>query len=459
MEIENAKNEEKERLQVSLRNSKNITEEMENKVNDMKNKENHLDFQTVEVKDRIQEEKNESSNLHDKNSNKDKQSKHSEKNINNENNKENEEKGNIENGKKEEKNDEEINEKKNGNNKNKIKGDNTLKSIEEKKNQSKKEQNKGEDGAYVSFKTAKNKDAVKNKEKDKEDKSYGTNYLHETPGGETPNGLTPGMNSQMKVSKEELIKISTEPVANYYSIIKDLGHGSYGQVKKVKHKKLNEIRAMKITNKKSTSSKYEIEILRKISHPNITNIFEIFADSKKYYVIMEFLEGGELFDAITSIGSFTEESACQVMKQLLSAIFYLHSNNIVHRDLKPENIMLLQKPENGNYHIKIIDFGTAKIFKPGKKMNKFIGTSYYIAPEVLKERYDEKCDIWSCGIILYILLCGYPPFNGNTNVEIFHAIQNQNPLFAGEEWDDITNEAKELIKLMLRKNPKMETIK
>ena len=453
MEIENAKNEEKERLQVSLRNSKNITEEMENKVNDMKNKENHLDFQTVEVKDRIQEEKNESSNLHDKNSNKDKQSKHSEKNINNENNKENEEKGNIENGKKEEKNDEEINEKKNGNNKNKIKGDNTLKSIEEKKNQSKKEQNKGEDGAYVSFKTAKNKDAVKNKEKDKEDKSYGTNYLHETPGGETPNGLTPGMNSQMKVSKEELIKISTEPVANYYSIIKDLGHGSYGQVKKVKHKKLNEIRAMKITNKKSTSSKYEIEILRKISHPNITNIFEIFADSKKYYVIMEFLEGGELFDAITSIGSFSEESACQVMKQILSAVYYLHSNRIVHRDLKPENIMLLQKPENGNYHIKLIDFGTAKIFKPGKKMNKFIGTSYYIAPEVLKEKYDEKCDVWSCGIILYILLCGYPPFNGNTNVEIFHAIQNQNPIFAGEEWDDITSEAKELIKLMLRKNP------
>ena len=119
--------------------------------------------------------------------------------------------------------------------------------------------------------------------------------MHETPGGETPTGNPPGGLFQMKVSKEELIKISTEPVANYYSILKDLGHGSYGQVKKVKHKKLGEVRAMKITNKKSTSSKYEIEILRKISHPNITNIFEIFADSKKYYVIMEYLEGGELF--------------------------------------------------------------------------------------------------------------------------------------------------------------------
>ena len=269
----------------------------------------------------------------------------------------------------------------------------------------------------------------------------------------TPWGDTPGEPKKVVVSKETFIKISTEPVANYYTIVKDLGQGSYGQVKKVKHKSLGEIRAMKITNKKKDSSKYEIEILRKISHPNITNIFEIFADSKKYYVIMEFLEGGELFEAITSIGSFTEASACKVMKQVLSAVYYLHSNNIVHRDLKPENIMLTQKPKNGNYQIKLIDFGTAKIFKPGKKMNKFIGTSYYIAPEVLKERYDEKCDVWSCGVILYILLCGYPPFNGNTNVDIFHAIQNQNPIFGGEEWEDISPEVKELIKIMLRKNP------
>ena len=315
------------------------------------------------------------------------------------------------------------------------------------------------------FKTTKNKKNKKdlkdnllesNEKHNERKKSFKTVNKSTPNGGATPGGDTPSGNDslpKMKVSKENLIKISTEPVANYYSIVKDLGHGSYGQVKKVKHKQLGEIRAMKITNKKSDSSKYEIEILRKISHPNITNIFEIFADSKKYYVIMEFLEGGELFEAITSIGSFTEASACKVMKQILSAVYYLHSNRIVHRDLKPENIMLTQKPKNGNYQIKLIDFGTAKIFKPGKKMNKFIGTSYYIAPEVLKERYDEKCDVWSCGVILFILLCGYPPFNGNTNVDIFHAIQNQNPIFGGEEWEDITPEAKELIKLMLKKNP------
>ena len=489
MDIEKGSNDESGRLKVSLRNSKNYTTDMENKVNNLKNKGEYLKFNEIEVNDKIEEEDKEHSNdekdeKEENNANEKKVSYKSKKtneskkkNVgdeNNENNNNNINNENNNNNNNEENNSQNENEdrdssKKDDNQKekkdiDKIKTsaqkqntkdkdkDNTIPTIEEKpknKNDNNQKKVKRDDTSYISFKTTKNKE--NNNKKDKDAKSYGTSYLHETPGNETPSGTPNG--NVMKVSKEELIKISTEPVANYYTIIKDLGHGSYGQVKKVKHKKLNEIRAMKITNKKSNSSKYEIEILRKISHPNITNIFEIFADSKKYYVIMEYLEGGELFDAITSIGSFTEESACQVMKQLLSAIFYLHSNCIVHRDLKPENIMLLQKPENGNYHIKLIDFGTAKIFKPGKKMNKFIGTSYYIAPEVLKERYDEKCDVWSCGIILYILLCGYPPFNGNTNVEIFHAIQNQNPLFAGEEWDDITNEAKELIKLMLRKNP------
>ena len=473
MDIQNATNEEMGRMKVSLRNSKNYSLEMENKVKDLKNNESYLQFNQIEQEMKGEDIKNseEKRDIEMKNENNNMEN-NKNNNIINENvikEKEEEEKENIKNDKENDINKNESPKNKNSFDKdgtdqnqiNKIE-DNTLKSIEEKPkpvpNKSIREQVarksvKREDTSFVNFKTTKNKgNENKKKEKEKDKKSFGTNYLQETPGGETP-GNTPNGLFQMKVSKEELIKISTEPVANYYTIIKDLGHGSYGQVKKVKHKKLGEIRAMKITNKKSTSSKYEIEILRKISHPNITNVFEIFADSKKYYVIMEFLEGGELFDAITSIGSFTEESACQVMKQLLSAIYYLHSNNIVHRDLKPENIMLLQKPENGNYHIKLIDFGTAKIVKPGKKMNKFIGTSYYIAPEVLKEKYDEKCDVWSCGIILYILLCGYPPFNGNTNVEIFHAIQNQNPLFAGEEWDDITSEAKELIKLMLRKNP------
>ena len=261
---------------------------------------------------------------------------------------------------------------------------------------------------------------------------------------------------QMKVGKETLIKISTDSLNNNYIIVGELGSGSYGTVKKVKHKKLGEYRAMKIISKKSESSQNEVDILRKISHPNIVNIFEIYEDSKKYYIMMEICEGGELFEAISQQGSFSEGDCANIMKSLLSAVNYLHGKNIVHRDLKPENIMLtknLQKMKNKKYEIKLIDFGTAKQFEPHQKLNKFVGTSYYIAPEVLKENYNEKCDIWSCGVILYILLCGYPPFNGNSNVDIYHNIQNNPPYFNGEEWKDITKEAIDLIKCMLNKIP------
>ncbi len=259
--------------------------------------------------------------------------------------------------------------------------------------------------------------------------------------------------NDINVSKHYFVKISKEPLSKKYVIVSDLGHGSFGQVKKVRHNQLNEIRAMKITSKKTSTSKVEIDILRKISHPNITNIFEIFEDSKKYYIMMEFLSGGELFEAITSAGSFNEISAAKIMKQLLSAVNYLHSTFIVHRDLKPENIMLTSQPKDGFFQIKLIDFGAATIFEKGKKISKFIGTCYYIAPEVLNENYDEKCDVWSCGVIFYILLCGYPPFNGKTNLDIYHNIKKKNPVFQGEEWDVISKDAVDLIKNMLNKNP------
>ena len=144
------------------------------------------------------------------------------------------------------------------------------------------------------------------------------------------------------------------------------------------------------------------------------NIFEIFEDSKKYYIITEMLDGGELFEFITNQGTFSETDAAILMKQILQGVNYLHSQYIVHRDLKPENTMLISKPNSvKQYSLKIIDFGTAIQIRPGQKINKFIGTSYYIAPEVLAENYNEKCDVWSCGVIMYILLCGYPPFNGS----------------------------------------------
>ena len=151
---------------------------------------------------------------------------------------------------------------------------------------------------------------------------------------------------------------------------------------------------------------------------------------------------------------FSETVACNVMRQLLSAVAYCHEKGVIHRDLKPENILIEKSEEKDKdfFHIKIIDFGTCEILKKSK-LTEQIGTSFYIAPEILKNGYNEKCDLWSCGVILYILLCGSPPFYGKNEKEIFSKIISGKYLFNQKIWSKTSKEAKNLVQKLLELNP------
>ena len=270
------------------------------------------------------------------------------------------------------------------------------------------------------------------------------------------------MESKTKETKEKEFTVGKGTFIQYkkgliekdYTIGEVVGSGAFASVRKVKSKTNGQIRALKIIKKQKNQNSarmyLEVEILKKLIHPNIMQIFEFYEDKKNFYIITEFCEGGELFDKIIEKGSFSENEAAWVMKQLLSAVNYIHSNNIVHRDLKPENILLDTKKDN---IIKIIDWGTARFFDRNKKMNRINGTPYYIAPEVLAEKYDEKCDIWSCGVIMYIMLCGYPPFNAESDELILEKIKKGKFTFPPEEWDSVSPLAKDLVTKMLEFHP------
>ena len=203
-----------------------------------------------------------------------------------------------------------------------------------------------------------------------------------------------------------------------------------------------------------TAIKKEINILKSLDHPNIIKVYEFFKTEKYIYIINELCTGGELFDKIVAVNHFSETVACNIMRQLFSAVAYCHENGIIHRDLKPENILIENSNEKNKdfFNIKIIDFGTCEILKKSKLAEQ-IGTSFYIAPEVLRNGYNEKCDLWSCGVILYILLSGSPPFYGKNEKEIFSKILRGNFSFTNKIWNKISEEAKNLVNKLLEINP------
>uniref|UniRef100_A0A7S2U0C5 Protein kinase domain-containing protein n=1 Tax=Lotharella oceanica TaxID=641309 RepID=A0A7S2U0C5_9EUKA len=258
----------------------------------------------------------------------------------------------------------------------------------------------------------------------------------------------------------KLTKITKTDFEKKYSAKEVLGRGSFAIVKRAVRKKDGKELAVKIIKKAKLGQKElqivhdEVKIMDKINHPHCVKLEEIFETNKKLYLVMEKLSGGELFDRIVAKGSYSEKEASILIRSVAIALAYLHKIGIVHRDLKPENLIYADKSQESP--IKITDFGLAKLklAQGDGMMTTACGTPGYVAPEVLKkEKYNEAVDIWSLGVILYILLCGFPPFYHEKTQKLYQQIKSGSYDFPEKYWKDITPEAKELIRRMLTVDP------
>ena len=267
---------------------------------------------------------------------------------------------------------------------------------------------------------------------------------------------------QFKISSSFFINRTDCNPLDKYEVVELLGEGSYGKVFLVRHRVTGSLRAMKEINKSSLKNSEEendvsneITILKKLDYPNIVKIFEFFLTNDKYFLITEYCKYGELYKKIIKNSPFEENYVAFIMFQLMSAVFYCHSNNIIHRDIKPENILIDGYDFQGSYFIKLIDYGNAKIFEKNKTENKVIGSYYYIAPEVLNKKYTEKCDIWSCGVIMYLMLSGKTPFFSKNVNEILNKINIGKFYFNDKIWNNISFEAKDLLTKMIEYHPEV----
>lgn len=201
---------------------------------------------------------------------------------------------------------------------------------------------------------------------------------------------------------------------------------------------------------KEESLENEVQVLQRLKHPNIVELAAVYEDKTHVYLVMELVTGGELFDRIVEKGSYTEQDASKLIRQVLEAVFFMHEKGVVHRDLKPENLLYYCPAEDSK--IMISDFGLSKTEGSGT-MATACGTPGYVAPEVLAQKpYGKEVDIWSIGVIAYILLCGYPPFYDENDSELFRQILKAEYEFDSPYWDEISESAKDFIRNLMCKD-------
>ncbi|CAH8392746.1 unnamed protein product [Eruca vesicaria subsp. sativa] len=244
----------------------------------------------------------------------------------------------------------------------------------------------------------------------------------------------------------------------------EIGRGHFGYTCSAKFKKGefkdHEVAVKVIPKSKMTTAisiedvRREVKILRALSgHNNLVQFYDAFEDNANVYIVMELCGGGELLDRILARGGkYTEDDAKAVLTQILNVVAFCHLQGVVHRDLKPENFLYTSKQDNSQ--LKVIDFGLSDFVRPDERLNDIVGSAYYVAPEVLHRSYTTEADVWSIGVIAYILLCGSRPFWARTESGIFRAVLKADPSFDEPPWPSLSLEAKDFVKRLLYKDPR-----
>ena len=244
-----------------------------------------------------------------------------------------------------------------------------------------------------------------------------------------------------------------------YHFKNQLGGGHFGTVRKAyriseKNTKMKfyAIKSIPMKNLSCNINDFikEVDIISTLDHPNIIKFYETFHDDYFFHIVMELCKGKEIINQMGNYSFIDEKNVTNIIFKVLLAIVHCHNRGVTHRDLKPENILFDSMKKNAE--IKLIDFGLSRKYDKEQKMHSILGTPYYVAPEVLKGEYDEKCDIWSIGAMTYLMLCGEPPFNGHSNNEIFKKIVKENIKFKSYFWKNISDNAKDFVRICLNKN-------
>ncbi|XP_042016192.1 calcium-dependent protein kinase 20-like [Salvia splendens] len=259
---------------------------------------------------------------------------------------------------------------------------------------------------------------------------------------------------------ESVLQRKTENMKEMFSMGRKLGQGQFGTTFLCVEKGTNKQFACKTIAKRKLATPEDVEDVRTeiqimhhmAGHPNVISIVGAFEDAVSVHLMMELCSGGELFDRIIQRGHYTERKAAELSRIIVGVVQACHSLGVMHRDLKPENFLFVNQQEESP--LKTIDFGLSAFFKPGETFNDVVGSPYYVAPEVLKKHYSQECDVWSAGVIIYILLCGVPPFWDESEQGIFEQVLKGELDFVSEPWPSISDSAKDLVRKMLVQDPK-----